>query len=197
MTARRVLASDAVEAKLRAEVFAAMSRLSSAYKEFRQGVPMKKLQLIARPIKRTAATFRRLVILDELFLLGTSEAVFAAAVILQIRRDPAYMEKLITFIDDPNIRGSARWRVLRAIRDSIASYEFTPSGIDDLTIRLQNAIAANRKPTNAALVKGTNLHMIAQIAKRLKIDSKALFEKAGRVIDVDLARERSAQPDPG
>ena len=143
-------------------------------------MPIQKLQQLARPIKRAAPTFRRLGILEELFALGTSEAVFAPAVILQIRRDPLYMERLITNIDNRALRGSARWRVLRAVRDTLPSYTLTDSGLSDLLERLENSIKSDRTSTDTILTKGENLHMIAQIARRLKIDLNELFQRAGR-----------------
>ena len=102
------------------------------------------------------------------------------AVILQIRRDPLYMERLITNIDNRALRGSARWRVLRAVRDTLPSYTLTDSGLFDLLERLENSIKSDRTSADTILTKGENLHMIAQIARRLKIDLNELFQRAGR-----------------
>ncbi|MFK0165283.1 caspase domain-containing protein [Rhizobium sp. NPDC090279] len=180
LTARRILPSDSMEEKLQKEVWEAVEKLRNAYLQFSR-VPTVKLQQIARPIKRAAPTFRRLHVLEDLFKASTSEAIFAAAVILQIRRDPLYMEKLITQIDNFDLRGSARWRVLRAVRDTLPAYTLSPSGFNDLLTRLERIIIADPTARDRPAEKGENLHMIFQIARKMKIDAAALFTRLGRL----------------
>ena len=88
------------------------------------------LPILAWPIEAVAPTFTNLGVLDELFTKGGDAAIFAAAIILQIRRDPTYMSRLIGCKNDRRLRDVVTWRVLRAVRDTIVRYEFT----DDLAV---------------------------------------------------------------
>ena len=176
LTAHRVTYDDEINKELRAQVHKAANVYRTWYREHKYA-DYKKLELIARPIRRVAATFTDLKILDELFEEGDDAAIFAAAVILQIRRDPNYIEKLVTFIDNKGIRNSANWRVLRAVRDTLPSYKFSEEGRKDLIARLQRAAVQRHTKRGQIFAKDTSLKMICQICDKMapKIPYKDVF----------------------
>jgi hypothetical protein len=155
-------------------VLRAVERLRDAYAANKY-LSREELQKYARPVKRVAPTFTSLDILQELFEAGDSNSIFAAAVMLQVRRDPNYMEQLIARIDDRDLRGSTNWRVLRAIRDTLPSYELTENGKADLVTRLR--VAAQQRDTRRGprFAKGNTLEMIRHIAQRLKVPYEDIF----------------------
>ena len=138
-----------------------------------------RLQVLARPIKAVAPTFTSLGVLDELFAVGGDAAIFAAATMLQIRRDPTYMSRLIGCMNDRRLRDVVTWRVLRAVRDTITRYEFTAPGRSDFIWRLQQ-VARQRDHERPHFAKGTCLAMIAQIITRMKIPATEVFSSAQR-----------------
>lgn len=149
--------------------------------EFNQNdyVEPKRLTSLARPLNTVAPTLTDLSILDELFNIGDDAAIFAAATILQKRRDPRYMRKLVPYVDAPydSLRGAANWRVIRAIRDSGKVYDFSTDALDDLKMRLKRASTIRATKNGEMFGTGTTLNMIVQVCKRLKIDKGEVLSK--------------------
>lgn len=137
----------------------------------------KELQNLARPIASKAPTFTNLKILEELFEQEDDAAIFAAAVILRVRRDPNYMSRLIGYVDAGRLRGAANWRVLRAIRDTTSRYEFTDSGRRDFVRRLREAARQRATQDRPQFGRGTCLTMIKQIIQRLEIPAEDVFSQ--------------------
>ena len=135
------------------------------------------LKNLARPIRSLAPTFTNLRVLDRLFMRHDDAAIFAAATILQIRRDPRYMSQLIGFVNDARLRGAANWRVLRAIRDTIKRYEFTALGLRDFVSRLRDAAKQRDGVDRPRFARGTCLSMIMQILSRVKVAPTEVFTK--------------------
>jgi hypothetical protein len=174
LTAHRVSYNDKFTENLNNQVRKDVSALRTAFRE-NKWLDYKQLEILARPLRRVAPTFTDLKILDELFEVADDAAIFAAAVILQIRHDPNYMEKLITHVDNKNIRGSTNWRVLRAVRDTIPSYKLSEQGRKDLIRRLHQAAIQRHTKRGKIFAKGTTLDMIQKICKKLRIPYNEVF----------------------
>jgi hypothetical protein len=174
LTSQRVFFNDAFNDGLNREVRQAVTALRKAYAE-NKWLEYQQLENLARPLRRVAPTFTDLSILDELFDTGDDAAIFAAAVILHIRRDRNYMEKLITWIDDGSLRGSANWRVLRAVRDTIPSYQLSEVGRADLIERLRRAALRRETKRGPMFARGTTMDMIRQVCAKLRIPVDQVF----------------------
>lgn len=176
LTAHRVTYDDEFNAALSEQVRQAVEAYRAAYREHKWLEP-EQLERLARPIRRVSPTFTDLDILDELFETSDDASIFAAAVILQVRRDPNYMEKLVTYIDDEGIRNSANWRVLRAVRDTLPSYKLSEEGRGDLIARLRRAAVHRHTVRGPLFAKGATLNMIRQICSKMrpKIPYEAVF----------------------
>jgi hypothetical protein len=174
LTAHRVTYSDEFNQNLNDQVRSSVSAIREAYRQ-NKWLSFEQLELLARPLRRVAPTFTDLGILDELFGMADNAAIFAAAVILHVRRDPNYMEKLVTYIDDDGLRGSVNWRVLRAVRDTLPSYQLSEAGRRDLSVRLQRAAQQRHTQRGELFAKGTTLDMIRQVCKKLRIPYESVF----------------------
>jgi hypothetical protein len=177
LTAQRITYSNAFTDSLNEKAVKAVEAVRRAYEETRY-LNYKQLENLARPLRRIAPTFTDLRILDELFEKGDSAAIFSAAVILQVRRDPNYMQKLVTWIDDGSLRGSANWRVLRAVRDTLPSYDLSATGRADLIARLQQATVQRETKTGPMFARGTTMDMIRQVCTKLRIPFDQVFTAA-------------------
>jgi len=174
LTAQRVSTSNKFVDILNEEVRKAVGVLRTAYQENKY-LDVKQLELYARPIRRVAPTFTDLAILDELFKTGDAASIFGAAVILHVRRDPGYMAKLVTYIDRGQLRGSANWRVLRAVRDTLPSYKLSEQGRRDLVERLRRAAVQRHTKRGDLFARGNALDMIRQVCRKLKIPYEEVF----------------------
>ena len=172
LTACRVSVGDDLSNKLINQVDRAVDKIRREFESNPKYLGIPKLVSLARPIKRAAPTFTDLNILESLFKEEDSASIFAVATILNVRRDPSYLGKLITHIDANNLRPETIWRVLRAIRDTTSSYEFTSKGIEDITSKLR--FAANRF-SEVSFNKQYIPAMIVKICDRLKIPYKNVF----------------------
>lgn len=177
LTAHRVTYSDEFNKNLNDQVREAVASIRTSYEEHKWLDP-KQLEILARPLRRVAPTFTDLGILDELLHVGDSAAIFAAAVILHVRRDPSYMEKLVTYIDNERLRGSANWRVLRAVRDTLPSYKLSEEGRGDLVARLRRAAVQRHTKRGPLFAKGTTLQLIRQVCRKLGIPYEMVFTEA-------------------
>lgn len=155
-----------------------VEKIRAAFSEHAYIEP-SKLQNLARPIKQAAPTLIDLSILETLFEQGDDAAIFAAATILKVRTDPRYMNRLIKYVDTPysKLRGASHWRVLWAIRDTIKYYEFSEAAITDLKKRLKKASTIRKTKHGDLFHKGFTLTMIVQVAKKLNIDLKEIFNR--------------------
>jgi hypothetical protein len=171
LTANRFVVRDD---ELTKELLTSVEPIRSEFAKHRR-MKRPRLQTLARPIKSIAATFTKLDVLDALFEKNDDAAIFAAATILQIRRDPRYMSRLVRYVNDDRLRGAANWRVLRAIRDTIARYEFSAIGRRDFIARLREAAKQRDTKKGRKFAKGTSLSMIYQIMQRLSISPEEVF----------------------
>jgi len=188
LTASRFVVRDDCLAR---EVMAQVERIIANFAEDKV-LTHAVLQVLARPIKAVAPTFTNLGVLDELFTKGGDAAIFAAATILQIRRDPTYMSRLIVCMNDRRLRDVVTWRVLRAVRDTIARYEFSDPGRHDFIWRL-GQVARQRDQDRPRFAKGNCLAMVAQIITRVRIPEIEVFSAAQRQ-DLGPGRRRRRRP---
>lgn len=152
-----------------------VEQIRSAFKQFPKGLMIAQLVALARPVKSAAPTFTDLQVLETLFEQNDDAAIFAAATILQVRRDPRYMSRLVGYLDDERLRPSVNWRVLRAVRDTITRYEFTAAGRRDFVSRLRKASQHRDDRTGHRFGDGSSLSLILQIIKRVKVKPEEVF----------------------
>ena len=88
------------------------------------------------------------------------------------------MEKLVTHVDNEKLRGSANWRVLRAVRDTLPAYTLSEEGREDLVARLGRAAIQRPTKRGELFAKNTTLDMIRQICKKLEIPYRSVFTEA-------------------
>lgn len=178
---------EANELKLRLEsqILGAVEKLRKEFDSNEYVVP-SRLTTLARPLNTVAPTLTDLSILDKLFMKGDDAAIFAAATILQIRRDPRYMRLLVLYVDAPKhaLRGAANWRVIRAIRDSGKAYSFSKEALKELEERLSRAAQIRNTVKGELFGKGTTLNMILQVCKRLGIDKRNVFSHS-QIVELD------------
>ncbi len=165
---------DAFQEDLKNQVREAVADLRTAYSEHKY-LERNQLMLLARPFKRVAPTFTNLDILDELFDQGDDASIFAAAAILQVRRDPKYLNRLLPYIDKKEMRGSANWRVIRAVRDTIPFYSFSESELKQLTKKLQQAAIQRHTKQGPLFGRYTTLNLIRQVCKKLGLANEDIF----------------------
>jgi Caspase domain len=176
LTAQRMSYSNEFNDTLNQKVHKAVERLRIAYRNNKHLTP-EQLENYARPIRVAAPGFTDLTILEELFKTADSAAIFAAAAILHVRRDPAYMAKLVAHIDKETLRGSANWRVLRALRDTLPSYQLSEQGRRDLVERLRRAAVQRHTKRGPIFDRGNTLDMIRQVCRKLKIPYEEVFSE--------------------
>ncbi len=174
ITANRFVVRDE---ELTRELLLAVERVRDKFKEH-TGLNPHQLQTLARPIKSLAPTFTRLEVLDDLFQREDDAAIFTAATILQVRRDPRYMSRLLRYVNEDRLRGSANWRVLRAIRDTISRYEFSAIGQKDFVSRLREAAQQRKPKSGPTFAKNSSLTLILQIVRRSQIPADEVFDAA-------------------
>ncbi len=173
LTAHRVSLDSELNEKLRIDVNSAVDKITEAFENGKMNDNKVRTRL-ARPIKNVAPTFTDLGILNELFKKGDSASIFAAATILHERRDPRYMEQLITYINDKRLRVESVWRVLWAIFETKGAYEFSGAGKEDITRRLKDAA---ERWQNVPFDKWMITSMIRDVCDRCKIPYEEVFSK--------------------
>jgi hypothetical protein len=73
------------------------------------------------------------------------------------------------------MRGSANWRVLRAIRDMISYYQFSKSEREELTAQLRRAAVQRHTIRGPIFGTGTTLNLIRQICRYLGVAKEDVF----------------------
>jgi uncharacterized caspase-like protein len=150
-------------------------KIREAVKRLRQemtaneSMKVTRLLELARPMVQAAPTLTNLGILEELFKADDDAAIFAAATILRVRRDPAFMARLIDYLD-PRLRNATLWRILRAIRDTLPSYTITPHGRDHLLNRIKSLAKTKRRVTKADFEPGHILGKCVDVARKMHAD---------------------------
>jgi hypothetical protein len=134
-----------------------------------ESIKVAKLVELARPMVQAAPTLTNLGILEELFKAEDDAAIFAAATILRVRRDPAFMARLIDHLD-PRLRSTTLWRILRAIRDTLPSYTITPHGRDHLLNQIKSLAKTKRKVTKEDFESGHILGKCVDVARKIHAD---------------------------
>jgi len=181
--------------ELAQDILQGVANVRSSFKMHR-GLALSQLQALARPIKALAPTLTKLDVLDALFEKEDDAAIFAAATILQVRRDPQYMGRLIKYVNEGRLRGSANWRVLRAIRDTVSRYKFSNVGRKDLVQRLREAAQQRKRKLRPRFTKSSSLTMIRQIVGRLDIPFEEVFDRS-QILELNQkSRKRFTRQNP-
>ena len=168
---RYLLENDETHKRLRKAVYSSVEKLREEMKT-NKILDNKTAEKLARPIGQAAPTFTNLNILNELFEINDSATIFAAAVILYKRRDPKYMEQLISRIDS-QLHLNTTWRILRAVKDTMPFYDLTENGKEDLVRRLQNVA---KQYNYMEFKKGYTVEMIRKVVDKLKVKYNVSYE---------------------
>ena len=158
----------AADAQLNDKIRAAVKRLRKEM-ETHESMNVTRMLEVARPLVQAAPTLTNLGILEELFKEEDDAAIFAAATILRVRRDPAFMARLIDYLD-PRLRNATLWRILRAIRDTLPSYTLTPQGRDHLLNRMKYLAKTKLKVTKTDFEPGHILGKCLDVARKIHAD---------------------------
>jgi hypothetical protein len=135
-----------------------------------ESMKVARLVELARPMVQAAPTLTNLGILEELLHKGDNAAMFAVATILRVRRDPAFMARLIDHLDPKLLRNDTLWRILRAIRDTLPSYTITPHGRMHLVNRIKRLTSAQRRPTRDKIGPDHILGKCVEILRKVRAD---------------------------